>query len=141
MRYEGPLWEGISSEAKDFIGGLLQVDPDDRPTASKALHDPWFSVAAGESPKCRQDLIEKVQDSIVRYADTGEFRKLALNVIAKKSTSEEIFELRKGSVTAELFAQSIGVPSQKSQYHTKLCLRSFQRSTNLTRSIQVSILR
>lgn len=67
--------------------------------------------------------VEKVRDSIVRYADTGEFRKLALNVIAKKSTSDEIFELRKvfsnfdtldtGTITFKEFKNAIG---QKNNY-------------------------
>ena len=99
VQFEGPMWESISQESKSFIKTLLRVDPNDRVTAYKAMYDPWFTseaVTASQSPKCRQELVEKVQESIVRYADTGEFRKLALNVIAKKSTSEEIFELRKG---------------------------------------------
>ena len=100
VRFEGnPLWDTISDEAKNFIKNLLQISPADRVNANEAIYDPWFSseaVTATKSSKCRQELIEKVQESIVRYADAGEFRKLALNVIAKKSTSEEIFELRKG---------------------------------------------
>ena len=99
VRFESPLWTGISDEAKNFIKTLLRVEAEDRVTAYDAMYDPWFAslaVSASQSTKCRQELVEKVQESIVRYADTGEFRKLALNVIAKKSTSEEIFELRKG---------------------------------------------
>ena len=100
VNFDGPMWEDISEEAKSFIKKLLQVDPKDRLTAYEAIYQPWFTstaVTGSLSPKCRQDLVEKVQESIVRYADTGEFRKLALNVIAKKSTSDEIFELRKGA--------------------------------------------
>lgn len=99
VRFEGPLWADLSQEAKAFIKTLLRVDADDRVTAYEAMYDPWFTstaVTASQSPKCRLELVEKVQESIVRYADTGEFRKLALNVIAKKSTAEEIFEIRKG---------------------------------------------
>jgi len=98
VRFEGHLWDKISAEAKGFIKKLLLVDPSDRLTANEAIKDPWLTseaVAATQSSKCRQELIEQVQEGIVRYADAGEFRKLALNVIAKKSTSEEIFELRK----------------------------------------------
>lgn len=97
VRFEGPLWKDISEDAKNFIKRLLQVNPEDRVTAYDAMFDAWFTssaVTASRSSKCRQELVEKVQESIIGYADTGEFRKLALNVIAKKSTSEEIFELR-----------------------------------------------
>lgn len=117
LNFDGQIWEEhVSEDAKKFIQRLLQVDPNDRVAANEALNDPWFkssAVVVSESPKCKQDFIEKVQESIVRYADTGEFRKLALNVIAKKSTSEEIFELRKvfedfdflntGTITLEEF--------------------------------------
>jgi calcium-dependent protein kinase len=113
VRFEGPLWDEISEEAKNFIKNLLQVNPDNRVTAYQAMYDPWFTskaVTATASSKCRQDLVEKVQESIVRYADTGEFRKLALNVIAKKSTSDEIFELRKGQ--NHLWGGSYAVPPE-----------------------------
>jgi len=42
-----------------------------------------------------QELKDRITSSIVEYASSSEFRKLALNVIAKKSSAEEIFELRK----------------------------------------------
>lgn len=40
------------------------------------------------------ELTQKVKSNFVRYADSSDFKKIALMVIAKKSTSEEIFELR-----------------------------------------------
>jgi calcium-dependent protein kinase len=99
VRFEGPLWAGISTEAKDLIKNMLRVNPADRVTAHKAIYDPWFQsqaiTTATRSAKVTPELIENVQDSIVQFADAGEFRKLALNVIAKKSSPEEISELRK----------------------------------------------
>jgi Ca2+-binding EF-hand superfamily protein len=38
---------------------------------------------------------QRVKQGIIRYSNLGDFRKLALNVVAKKSTSAEIFEIRK----------------------------------------------
>ena len=98
VKFESHHWKEISDEAKDFILSLLKVNPDDRVTADDAMKHHWFTsrtVMSSNASVVKQDLIERVQDGIVRYADTGEFRKLALNVIAKKSTPEEIFELRK----------------------------------------------
>jgi calcium-dependent protein kinase len=98
VRFENPLWAEISTEARDLIMRMLRVNPADRVTAHEAIYDPWFksqAIAAMPAAKVRPELIENVQDSIVQFANTGEFRKLALNVIAKKSTPEEIFELRK----------------------------------------------
>lgn len=98
VQFNTALWDETSEESKQFIRSLLKVDPSERLTANDAMNDLWFrsrAVSSSHVSLCRQELIEEVQDSIVRYADTGEFRKLALNVIAKKSTSDEIFELRK----------------------------------------------
>ena len=99
VRFEGPVWADISTEAKDFIKKMLRVDPAARVAAHEAMYDPWFksqavttSQSARHSP--RPELIENVLKSLVQFARTGEFRKLALNVIAKKASPEEIFELR-----------------------------------------------
>ena len=35
-------WAGISCEAIDFIGRLLEVDPKQRLTARQALQNPWI---------------------------------------------------------------------------------------------------
>lgn len=68
-----------------------------------------------------EELKNRVCTSLVEYADMGEFRKLALNVIAKNSSSSEIFELRKvfeefdylgtGTITLEEFSAAL------SQFH------------------------
>lgn len=43
--HEGPLKDfRISDEARDFIDTLLQVDPNSRPTAQKALEHPWIKM-------------------------------------------------------------------------------------------------
>ncbi len=35
-------WGGVSAEAKDFIHGLLRLDPRKRLTAQQSLHHPWI---------------------------------------------------------------------------------------------------
>lgn len=43
--HEGPLKDfRISDEARDFIDSLLQVNPNARPTAKKALEHPWIKM-------------------------------------------------------------------------------------------------
>mmetsp|Transcript_28364 Transcript_28364/g.62333 ORF Transcript_28364/g.62333 Transcript_28364/m.62333 type:complete len:723 (-) Transcript_28364:91-2259(-) len=47
-------WNGVSSQAKEFIRGLLTVDPGNRLTASQALYHPWILGAKpsrASSPK------------------------------------------------------------------------------------------
>eukprot|EP01116_Phalansterium_solitarium_P023407 TRINITY_DN8183_c0_g1_i2.p1 TRINITY_DN8183_c0_g1~~TRINITY_DN8183_c0_g1_i2.p1 ORF type:complete len:789 (+),score=158.08 TRINITY_DN8183_c0_g1_i2:154-2520(+) len=39
-----PFWDGISSEARELIGHLLQTDPTRRYTAEQFLQHPWFQM-------------------------------------------------------------------------------------------------
>ncbi len=96
--FEDAVWNTISENAKVFVESLLQVAPDDRLNAREALLHPWLEDEGMKNLstiKPDSALVRKVQDTIVRYAGFTEFKKIALNVIAKKSSFEEIFELRK----------------------------------------------
>lgn len=107
--FEESIWKGISEEAKDFIRRLLVVEPSERPTAAEALEHEWIVKHHQERSrgnKTPEDFVHRVCESIIEYADMGEFRKLALNVIAKKSTSSEIIALRK--VFEEFDTQNTG---------------------------------
>ena len=37
VKFNDPIWERVSDDAKDFINYLIRVDPEDRPTAEAAL--------------------------------------------------------------------------------------------------------
>jgi calcium-dependent protein kinase len=93
--FDDPVWENISDCAKDFISALLVSRPNDRLTAAEARKHPWM-VSLGQDAATAVDetLKQRVGESMVRYAGKSDFLRLALNVIAKKSTSAEIFELR-----------------------------------------------
>lgn len=87
-------WETTSLLAKAFIGCLLLVDPRERPSASEACNHEWIrSFVVFEQTS--DELKNSVRKSLVRYANFGSFRRLALNVIAKRSTSDEVFNVRK----------------------------------------------
>ena len=48
VKFEGPAWAGISSEAKDLIGRLLDRDYNTRITATDALSHDWIRIQCGE---------------------------------------------------------------------------------------------
>ena len=48
VKFEGPAWAGISSEAKDLIGRLLDRDYNTRITATEALSHEWIQIQCGE---------------------------------------------------------------------------------------------
>ena len=118
-RFDGPEWIGVSDEAKQFVKDLLVVDQSKRLSAVEAINHPWFSIKeAGSSygkSSVSSSVKQRVIEGIISYAEASDFRKLALNVIAKKSTSKEIFELRQvfhefdtlntGTITLEEFRE------------------------------------
>lgn len=118
--FDQPVWDNISDNAKDFIRQLLVVEPEQRLTAAQAIKHPFVEMAKcskGGFSLVDQDLMQRVREGIVRYSESTEFRKLALNVIAKKSSAQEIFELRRvfdefdtantGTITLEEFKNAL----------------------------------
>lgn len=45
--FSDPVWQGVSTQAKEFIRALLQVEPSLRLTAERALKHPWVSMPPG----------------------------------------------------------------------------------------------
>ena len=114
-------WKVISSEAKKLVVRLLMHDPNRRPTAAQALDDPWFTsgfdnqgfspevalmvsclIIIIETPRrlrvltvCVSTTKDKVQATIQTFAGDGKLKKLALMLIAYRSSTEEIGYLRK----------------------------------------------
>lgn len=96
VAFRGKIWNSRSDESKDFIKGLLKVDPKERLTAAQALKHEWLSKEINLSDvKPSADLLQGVHTNLAMYAESDDFKKLALNIIAKKSSTDEIFELRK----------------------------------------------
>jgi calcium-dependent protein kinase len=89
--FDDQIWQGASDRAKEFITELLVVDPHNRISADQALYHPWLTDVNshdGFSAAPDEAFVQRVREGIVNYADQGEFRKLALNVIAKKVSLE-----------------------------------------------------
>lgn len=77
-----------------FVKRCLTYDPNERPTADEALKLAWMQKDFEDvSPEL--DSMDMVQASLHSFANYGTLKKLALMVIAHKSTSEEIGFLRK----------------------------------------------
>jgi calcium-dependent protein kinase len=88
--YDAPVWkEAISADAKDFIDKLLVVDPKHRWDAAKALKHPWL-VNREQLPdeKPSEAILMQVEDSLLNYRQTSALKKLALNVIAHRSSTK-----------------------------------------------------
>lgn len=64
FRFFSPEWDEVSTEAKDFITKLIQVNPSKRMSASEALKHPWIVKAAGQQ---RKDRLQIVGDNLVKH--------------------------------------------------------------------------
>jgi len=89
-------WEPISDEAKDMISNLVVIDPKKRMDSTKALKHIWLSKEFKLSDrKPDQTTADAVKDNLMNYKDVHALKKIALNVIAHKSSTTDILELRK----------------------------------------------
>ena len=93
--FDAEVWNDRTQEGKDFVSSLLQLDPKKRLDAEHALNHPWLSSEVRLSNRV-PDLkaMKNLETRLVRYAESGEFRRVVMNVIAKKATTEDILELR-----------------------------------------------
>jgi serine/threonine protein kinase len=97
VSFESPTWFfHISANAKDFVQKLLLKDPDQRMNARDASNHPWITdreQLPDELPS--PEVLDAIDDSLINYQNTSQLKKLALIVIAHRSSSKEILELRK----------------------------------------------
>jgi serine/threonine protein kinase len=56
--FNAEIWNHVSLEAKDFIGKLLLLKPDDRMTAKTALQHPWLTATALTFPQKPTAVVE-----------------------------------------------------------------------------------
>lgn len=94
--FKGRRWKKISAQAKDFVDSLLVVDPVERATAEEALSMSWLNKrfsATVRNPHSEEE--DSAHASLLKFANYSKLKKVALMVIAHKSTSEEIGILRK----------------------------------------------
>lgn len=94
--FKGRRWKRLSAQSKEFVKSLLVVDPEERLDADEALSDIWLNrrlTATVRNPY--EEEIEGATNSIVRYANYSKLKKMALMVVAHKSSTQEIGILRK----------------------------------------------
>jgi len=78
-----------------FVKQCLTYDPKERPTADQALKLAWMQKDFGDIAEPELHSMDLVQAALQNFASYGTLKKLALMVIAHKSTSDEIGFLRK----------------------------------------------
>ena len=100
MRMNGGVWDEVSDKAKAFVASLLQMDPDARPSAAKALKSPWMQAV----PALSDDTMSgKAPDSPLhrdteRARQQEQWKRHAVLLVEQQLSSDEIFKLREAFV-------------------------------------------
>jgi Ca2+-binding EF-hand superfamily protein len=133
--FDKPIWERLSQDSKDFVGALLEVNPKKRLSATEALEHEWQQKKFSLNDRApSQEILSSCHESIENYRGVSAFKKMALMVIAHKSTRSDILELRKvfdsmdtannGSVSFEEFR--VAMQKSKSNYTEEEIKHLFQ---------------
>ena len=80
LNQSGPEWQGLSSEAVDFVASLLVKDPLKRPSATAALEHPFLHDTPN---RVDRPLHHSVVQRIQRFAQNGVFKRRVLEHIAR----------------------------------------------------------
>jgi calcium-dependent protein kinase len=93
-------WKQVSADAKEFVQSLLEIVPDKRPSASDAWKSPWLQSfdeedVCGDEDDDKGATMDRIQANIQAFAEYSKLKRLALMVIAHKSTDEEIGILKR----------------------------------------------
>ena len=137
--FKSRRWQSISQEAKDFVSSLLVQDVRCRPSCSDALANEWFrgSKIGRDTPNLTADqvvssaVMDRVQATIQTFAGYSRLKKLAMYVIAHKSSADEIgflqqlfrnrFDVEKdGVITLGEFKEALSVYSYSDREIAKM---------------------
>jgi Ca2+-binding EF-hand superfamily protein len=96
FHFSSRRWRYVSEEAKQFVKTLLRRNPVKRPTAEMVCEELWLHhVFTTRDSVVDTDQMDNIQATIQSFSQYQTLKKLALMVVAYKSTSEEIGFLRK----------------------------------------------
>ena len=94
--FKGRRWKRVSQQAKSFVDDLLVVDPEERLTAEQASHVFWLNRGFRASVRNPDlDDLQSAKDCLRNFANYSNLNKVALMIVAHKSTSAQIGILRK----------------------------------------------
>ncbi|CCH60995.1 hypothetical protein TBLA_0D05010 [Henningerozyma blattae CBS 6284] len=75
VKFHEPYWNNVSREAKEFILKALTLNPDERPTATELLNDPWIKSKSLQTHDLLPD-VKKGFDARKKFREAVEIVKL-----------------------------------------------------------------
>lgn len=83
-------WKVVSELAKEFVKSLLQMNPDDRPTATEALGSPWIGKMV-EGDECKESEMLALDDvSREKQEQSASFRLRLWQLLSTSLSEDEI---------------------------------------------------
>ena len=96
-------WRGISTDAKNFVRSLLDMNPETRPTASEALSHPWLMSGGTGIYKEEGELLQdpeadealgKSMEQIKKFRTFSRLKKMALMSVAVGMDDREVENMK-----------------------------------------------
>ncbi len=90
------VWNGVSSEAKDFVRKLLVINPEERMTAKQALGHSWLSRRRETlmTAENSAEISDEIYKNLKSYKTFGALKRAALVAIAFSLNQDEIEQAR-----------------------------------------------
>ena len=79
---EGGVWESISSDAKDLVVSMLEVNPVKRLTAAGAFAHPWLQNCS--QPPIKANLLQIVSQNLKSFNETSKLQRAVIRFIASQ---------------------------------------------------------
>eukprot|EP00590_Aulacoseira_subarctica_P010604 CAMPEP_0172415214 /NCGR_PEP_ID=MMETSP1064-20121228/1683_1 /TAXON_ID=202472 /ORGANISM="Aulacoseira subarctica , Strain CCAP 1002/5" /LENGTH=548 /DNA_ID=CAMNT_0013152127 /DNA_START=66 /DNA_END=1712 /DNA_ORIENTATION=+ len=101
--FSSNVWDAVSTDAKEFVSSLLNMDPKKRPTASQALTFSWVnfkklscssSSSSNNNKKLDPKIIMQVKHNLEIFSAAVTIKKLGFIYIAHRSSKEQVLHLR-----------------------------------------------
>jgi calcium-dependent protein kinase len=86
-------WDGVSTEAREFIFSLLEVDPNLRLTAHEALQHPWITKDTMDD-MCGTNELQPYCEALRDFSKTSNFRRCCLEVLAWSLSNDDRAKVR-----------------------------------------------
>ena len=88
------IWDGISTEAKNFVRRLLTKDSEKRPSACEAQQDEWLIKCANLDANQSKPLSPNLVKNLIEFKDYSNLQKILLEVVSFTLLPEQIKDLK-----------------------------------------------
>lgn len=97
--FKSKHWRGISTDAKNFVRSLLDMNPESRPTAADALKHPWITSGgtgmhdATDSSEVDEAIGNSIKQ-VQQYREFSRLKKMALMSVAIGMEDREVEQMK-----------------------------------------------